>query len=78
MGLLALLFRDPLAFIVLAVPLLYSVIAHELAHGWVAYLFGDATAKRSGRLSLNPMSHLDPMGTIALFLVGFGWPGPCP
>lgn len=78
MGLISLLFRNPAAFIILAVSLLYSVIAHEVAHGWVAYLFGDDTARRSGRLSLNPMMHLDPMGTLALFIVGFGWAKPVP
>ncbi|MFH1776790.1 MAG: site-2 protease family protein [Candidatus Omnitrophota bacterium] len=78
MGLLSLLFQDPIAFFLLAVLLLYSVIAHEVAHGWVASLFGDNTAKYSGRLSFNPMSHLDPMGTLALFLVGFGWAKPVP
>ncbi len=65
-------------FLILVVPLLYSVIAHEVAHGWVASLFGDDTARRSGRLSLNPMLHLDPMGTAALFIVGFGWAKPVP
>jgi Zn-dependent protease len=78
MGLLSLLFRDPITFLLLVVSLLYSVIAHEVAHGWVASLFGDNTAKYNGRLSLNPMLHLDPMGTIALFLVGFGWAKPVP
>ena len=78
MGLLALLFKEPMAFLILVPLLLYSVIAHEVAHGWIASLFGDDTARRSGRLSLNPVSHLDPMGTIALFLVGFGWAKPVP
>ena len=78
MGLLSLLFRDPIAFLLLVPLLLYSVIAHEVAHGWIASLFGDNTAKYSGRLSFNPRSHLDPMGTIALFLVGFGWAKPVP
>jgi Zn-dependent protease len=78
MGLASLLFRDPIAFFVLTIPLLYSVILHEISHGWMAYLFGDDTAKRSGRLSLNPLVHLDPIGTLALFLVGFGWAKPVP
>jgi Zn-dependent protease len=77
-GLLSLLFSNPGLFIVLAVLLLYSVIAHEVAHGWIAYLFGDETAKRYGRLTLNPASHLDPTGTIMLFIVGFGWARPVP
>ena len=78
MGLLNLLTRDPLAFVLVAVPLLYSIILHELAHGWVAYRMGDPTAKWSGRLSLNPIKHLDPIGTLMLFLVGFGWARPVP
>jgi Zn-dependent protease len=78
MGQAARIFRDPLAFLILVVPLLYSVIAHEVAHGWVAYLFGDDTAKSSGRLSLNPLAHLDPIGTLSLFIVGFGWAKPVP
>lgn len=78
MGLAALLFKDPLAFCLVAIPLLYSIILHEVSHGWVAHLFGDDTAKRTGRLSLNPLVHLDPIGTIALFLVGFGWAKPVP
>lgn len=78
MGLTSLLFKDPIMFFILAIPLLYSIIAHELAHGWAAYLFGDDTAKRLGRLSLNPIVHLDPIGTIALFFVGFGWARPVP
>jgi len=65
-------------FIVLAVLLLYSVISHEVAHGWVAHLFGDDTALRYGRLTFNPLSHLDPVGTLMLFLVGFGWAKPVP
>ena len=78
MGLISLLFTNPLLFLVLAVVLLYSVIAHEVAHGWVAYLFGDDTAKHYGRLTLNPASHIDPLGLIMLFIVGFGWAKPVP
>ena len=78
MELLNLLIRDPVTFILLAIPLLYSIILHELAHGWVADKMGDPTAKRLGRLSLNPLRHLDPIGTIMLFLFGFGWAKPVP
>jgi len=53
-GLISLLFSHPDQFLVLAVLLLYSIIAHEVAHGWVAYLWGDDTARRYGRLTLNP------------------------
>jgi Zn-dependent protease len=78
MGLLNLLLKDPLTFILIAIPLLYSVIFHELAHGWVAYRMGDPTAKSLGRLSFNPLKHLDPLGTIMLFIFGFGWAKPVP
>ena len=78
MGLLRLLLNDPVTFILLSIPLLYSIIIHELAHGWVAYKMGDPTAKRLGRLSLNPLKHLDPIGTLMLFVVGFGWAKPVP
>lgn len=78
MGLINLLFKDPLAFILIAIPLLYSIIIHELAHGWVAYKMGDSTAKWLGRLSLNPMRHIDPIGAIMLFVFGFGWAKPVP
>jgi len=78
MGLLNLLLKDPLTFILLAIPLLYSIIIHELAHGWVAYRMGDPTAKYAGRLTLNPVKHLDPIGTAMLFIFGFGWAKPVP
>jgi len=78
MGLLKLLMSDPIAFLLLIIPLLYSVVIHEVAHGWVAYRMGDPTAKWMGRLSLNPLKHLDPIGTLMLFIAGFGWAKPVP
>jgi Zn-dependent protease len=78
MGLLKLLTRDPLTFVLVAIPLLFSIIVHEVAHGWVAYRMGDPTAKWSGRLTFNPLKHLDPVGTLMLFLAGFGWARPVP
>ncbi len=78
MGLLKLLTKDPLAFAIAAVLLLYSIVFHEVAHGWVAYRMGDPTAKWSGRLSLNPIKHLDLIGSVMLFLAGFGWAKPVP
>jgi Zn-dependent protease len=64
--------------------LLFSMMMHELAHGWVAYRLGDPTAKRHGRLSFNPLRHLDPLGT-AMFVITylfsgfvFGWAKPVP
>jgi Zn-dependent protease len=78
MGLLNLLLNEPLTFVLLVIPLMYSVVLHELAHGWVAWRMGDPTAKWQGRLSLNPLKHLDPIGTIMLLLFGFGWARPVP
>jgi Zn-dependent protease len=78
MGLIRLLFSDPLLFTAVAVSLLYSIIAHEVAHGFVALLFGDTTAKRYGRLTFNPLPHIDPIGALMLFFVGFGWAKPVP
>ncbi len=78
MGLIDFLIKDPLSFLLTALPLLYSVILHELAHGWVAYRMGDPTAKSLGRLTLNPLKHLDPLGTLMLFIFGFGWARPVP
>jgi len=78
MGLIKLLISDPAAFVMLSVLLLYSVIFHELAHGWVAYKMGDPTAKLMGRLTLNPLKHLDPIGTLMLLIIGFGWAKPVP
>ncbi len=78
MGLLNLLLNKPVVFFMLAVPILYSIIIHELAHGWVANRLGDPTAKLAGRLSLNPLKHLDPVGTLMLLFFGFGWAKPVP
>ena len=62
----------------LAPPILVALTFHEYAHGYVALRFGDPTAKMAGRLTLNPLSHLDPIGTIMLFVVHFGWAKPVP
>ncbi len=78
MGLINLLLKDPITFVILAIALLYSIIFHELAHGWVAFQMGDSTAKYMGRLTLNPLSHLDLLGTLMLLFVGFGWAKPVP
>ena len=68
-----------------AVPVVFSIVVHEVSHGWMAYRLGDDTAKRMGRLTLNPVSHIDPVGTVILplimILMGgpvFGWAKPVP
>ncbi|MCK5178600.1 MAG: site-2 protease family protein [Candidatus Omnitrophica bacterium] len=74
------LLTDPVQFIValiiLIVPLLISITVHEWAHGFTAYKFGDPTPARQGRLSFNPFAHLDPIGTLMLFIIGIGWAKP--
>jgi len=60
-----------LDFLLLYALLLVAMSAHEFSHGWVAYKLGDATAKNSGRLTLNPLKHIDPMGTLILPLLLF-------
>ena len=56
--------------------ILVSLTVHELAHAWVSLLLGDDTAKRAGRVTLNPLRHVDPVGFLLLLLVGFGWAKP--
>ena len=58
--------------------LLPALVLHELGHGYVALRCGDPTAKMMGRLTLNPAAHLDPIGTLCMFLVGIGWAKPVP
>jgi Zn-dependent protease len=76
------MFGDPVAFLqglVLKVPaLLLAVTVHEVAHGWVADRLGDPTARLSGRLTLNPLPHIDPVGALAFVIAGFGWAKPVP
>lgn len=70
-------FLDKLLYILILVFCVFlSLSVHELSHGLAAYLMGDETAKRSGRLSLNPLHHIDPFGALSLFLFGFGWAKP--
>lgn len=58
--------------------LLFAITVHEYAHGRAAYALGDPTAKNAGRLTLNPIPHIDPVGAICLFLFRFGWAKPVP
>tara|TARA_Y100001970_G_C13893834_1_gene680111 strand:+ start:50 stop:679 length:630 start_codon:yes stop_codon:yes gene_type:complete len=74
------LFRGlPLEFLIILAPiLLFSLCFHEFSHAYIAYKLGDNTAERLGRLNLSPFSHLDPIGTLMLLFVGFGWAKPVP
>ena len=78
MGLLSLLSTDPLAFVIVAVALVLSLTVHEFAHAWSADRLGDPTPRRSGRVTLNPVSHLDPFGALLLLVAGFGFARPVP
>jgi len=73
------LFNTSLTELLARVIVLFTAITiHEFAHGFVAYKLGDPTAKYAGRLTLNPISHLDPIGAVCMALFGFGWAKPVP
>lgn len=75
MGIISL---DPAVQVVLIPVIIFALSFHEFAHGWAAYKFGDQTAKLNGRLTLNPIAHLDVFGSLALYFMGFGWAKPVP
>ena len=75
---LAKLITDPIIGLSLIAGLVVGITVHEAAHALIAYRLGDPTAKLQGRLTLDPRSHLDPLGTIALLFLGFGWGKPTP
>jgi Zn-dependent protease len=65
--------------ILLAVPVLFSITFHEVSHGYAAFMMGDPTAKAAGRLTLNPIKHIDPVGLLVLFITRMiGWAKPVP
>jgi Zn-dependent protease len=70
------LFASPLNFLIWALALVIAITIHEFAHAWSADKLGDPTPRSQGRLTLNPLAHLDPLGTLALLLVRFGWGKP--
>ena len=71
---------DLVAGMKILIPLILSLTVHEFAHAWTAWRLGDDTASRAGRLTLNPLAHIDPIGTVLLPLLGipFGWAKPVP
>ena len=69
---------NPATLIARIIVLLTAFSVHEFAHAWMADYFGDDTPRAHGRLTLNPMAHLDPMGSIMLIIAGFGWAKPVP
>ena len=69
---------DPPTLISRLIVLVITFTIHELAHAWTATQLGDETPRQYGRLTLNPLAHLDPMGSLLLLVVGFGWAKPVP
>ncbi|MFH1781308.1 MAG: site-2 protease family protein [Patescibacteria group bacterium] len=72
------LFQNPAYFLILALSVIYGITIHEFAHVYSAYLQGDNTGQANGRLTLNPIKHLDLFGTLAILFIGFGWGKPAP
>jgi len=73
------LFRLPFEVLVLLLPvLLFALVFHEYSHAYMAFRLGDHTARYHGRLTLNPLVHLDPFGALMILFVGFGWAKPVP
>lgn len=75
---LSLLFQDPILFLAWAISMVLAISIHEFSHAAAAYSLGDPTAKNLGRLTLNPLAHLDPLGTVLMLFAGFGWGKPVP
>ncbi len=73
---LSTLFSNPLLFLIWAIGLILAISVHEYAHARAADTLGDPTPRSDGRLTLDPRSHLDPLGTLALLFLGFGWGKP--
>lgn len=70
---------DILLSLLLTCPIiLLALCLHEVAHGWMAWKCGDSTAYNMGRLTLNPLKHLDPIGTVCMLVIGYGWANPVP
>ncbi len=68
--------QNVIYILIRAVTVLLAIGVHETAHGFMAYKLGDPTAKHDGRLSLNPLKHIDPIGALCMFVFGFGWAKP--
>ena len=73
------MFTEDLGFYILMIPvMLITLTFHEYSHGYIAWRLGDDTAKNAGRLTLNPLKHLDPIGTLMMFVARIGWAKPVP
>jgi len=73
---LELLFQSPITFVILALLLIFSIGIHEFSHALIADRLGDPTPRAQGRLTINPLAHLDPIGMILIVVIGFGWGKP--
>lgn len=75
---LANLIQDPILLIYYIIALVIAITFHEAAHATATTFLGDQTAKNNDRLNLNPLKHLDPLGSLLIFIAGFGWGKPVP
>ncbi len=75
-GFINLIQENPLVAVVYAISVILAIALHEAAHAYTANYLGDDTPKIQGRLTINPMAHLDPIGTLLIFVIGFGWGKP--
>lgn len=73
-----LIFSNPMIALAWFVAIIIAITFHEFSHAWASYMLGDPTSKNLGRLTLNPLKHLDLIGTLLLVFVGFGWGKPVP
>ena len=78
MSRIAQLFQNPLQFLYILPAIIIGLTVHEWAHAYAAHRLGDPTARNAGRMTLNPLAHIDPIGFVMLLLVGFGWAKPVP
>ncbi len=72
------LIHEPIVFVIWLIAIVYAITVHEFSHAFASRLEGDTTAESMGRLTLNPLAHLDPIGFIMMLFVGFGWGKPVP
>lgn len=75
---LSLLFQNPILFVAWLIAILIALSFHEFAHAFAGYVLGDSTARSEGRLTLNPLAHIDLLGFLMLIFIGFGWGKPVP
>ena len=75
---LSLFIQSPIIFFIFILSILFALSVHEYGHAFAAYVLGDPTAKNMGRLTLNPLAHIDLFGFLFFLLVGFGWGKPVP